>query len=317
MPKAHQDLLGRMGSARSTIFDGIYVSANVGMRKPDLCFYNYVLEDIGLPSHAVVIVDDLQENVLAAQSLGIHGILFESHEELCRRIQNLLGDPVARGLRPARASLRENFSQLLIFEQMQNRGLVDLQSTDGIYGYFFGHQILTKDTLPRDLDTASMELTVCPVDKGLAQCVMDEMLSFVTADGILMAYFDQTRPRVDPVACVNILSLFHSYDRGNDVAATFAWVLSVLQHKAYIGGTRYYASADAFLYFLSRLASFIREKRCLDALVPLLKTRLAEQIGADGDSLSLAMRVLACQRFGISNQKYLATLEANQSNDGG
>lgn len=111
------------------LFNNIFISSEVGMRKPDLCFYNHALEHIDLPGDLVIVVDELHENVLSALSLGMRAIQFSTHDELCRQLLNILDDPVTRGLefldRNAKRLdsitnqghvIKDNFSQLLILE---------------------------------------------------------------------------------------------------------------------------------------------------------------------------------------------------------
>jgi FMN phosphatase YigB (HAD superfamily) len=79
------------------IFERVFTSADAGMRKPDLCFYKYVLDEIKAEPSSVVFVDDRFENVLAARSLGINGIVFDDVERVRQTLRNLVSDPVSRG----------------------------------------------------------------------------------------------------------------------------------------------------------------------------------------------------------------------------
>ena len=57
------------------VFEKIYVSSELGMRKPEPRIFNYVLKDCGvLPSKAIVF-DDGKDNVTAARELGIQSVL--------------------------------------------------------------------------------------------------------------------------------------------------------------------------------------------------------------------------------------------------
>ncbi|GKZ36940.1 hypothetical protein AbraIFM66950_008205 [Aspergillus brasiliensis] len=56
------------------VFDGIFASGYVGMRKPDRCFYELVLERVKVSPEEVVFVDDRLENVKAAEELGMKGV---------------------------------------------------------------------------------------------------------------------------------------------------------------------------------------------------------------------------------------------------
>ncbi|KUM59359.1 hypothetical protein ACN42_g7770 [Penicillium freii] len=82
------------------IFDGIFASGYVGMRKPNLKFYEHVLAEIGVGASEAIFVDDKTENVAAAREIGIAGLVFESSraEHVREQIRKLLaGEPAAVG----------------------------------------------------------------------------------------------------------------------------------------------------------------------------------------------------------------------------
>lgn len=91
----------------------------------------------------------------------------------------------------------------------------------------------------------------------------------------------------------------------------------VLLNRAYLDGTRYYETAECFLYFLSRLLSSSGDPELHALLKPVLKERVQERIGADGDSLALAMRILVCDFVGVKDEVDLRTLLTLQCEDGG
>jgi FMN phosphatase YigB (HAD superfamily) len=73
------------------LFDAEFTSFEAGMIKPDLGYYQYVLETIGLSeTRSAIFVDDKVVNVDAAKSLGIHGIVFESPRALIDQLQSQL-----------------------------------------------------------------------------------------------------------------------------------------------------------------------------------------------------------------------------------
>ena len=113
-------------------------------------------------------------------------------------------------------------------------------------------------------------------------------------------FFDHERPRTDPVVCTNVLSLFAKYGRENELEKSFEWIYHVLLHRAYVDGTRYYVTAECFLYFLSRLLSTPGLSSNKAALLrPLLRERIYERVGTGGDALALAMRILVCASVGL------------------
>lgn len=112
-----------------TIFDRIFTSGHAGMRKPDLGFYRYVLEEIQTSAQSAVFVDDKFENVFSARSLGMTGIVFDTTNNVIRSLRNLCGDPVERAKQYLMSNakqmhsvaengmvIRDNYAQLLLLE---------------------------------------------------------------------------------------------------------------------------------------------------------------------------------------------------------
>lgn len=58
------------------LFDGIVVSSRVRKVKPDLDIYEHLLNQYQLVPAETVFIDDTQENLAAASSLGVHTIRF-------------------------------------------------------------------------------------------------------------------------------------------------------------------------------------------------------------------------------------------------
>jgi FMN phosphatase YigB (HAD superfamily) len=58
-----------------SVFDQVFLSCDLGMQKPELRFYQHVLDAIDLRAHQVVLLDDDTDNILAALSLGFQDVL--------------------------------------------------------------------------------------------------------------------------------------------------------------------------------------------------------------------------------------------------
>jgi len=67
-------------------FDGIVVSGEEGVIKPDPRIFRILLDRYDIPAHAAVFIDDNPANADAATNLGIHGIHFRSAAELRREL---------------------------------------------------------------------------------------------------------------------------------------------------------------------------------------------------------------------------------------
>jgi FMN phosphatase YigB (HAD superfamily) len=133
------------------IFDGVFPSGCYGTRKPELLFYKKVLQEIAVPPIQIIFIDDQLENVVSAQSTGMHGIVYTGAGELSRQLRNLVLDPVQRGREFLRRNagalystcetgqvIRENFSQLLILEATGDRSLVNLEYQQRSWNFFQG-----------------------------------------------------------------------------------------------------------------------------------------------------------------------------------
>jgi 2-haloacid dehalogenase len=64
------------------LFDGIVVSGEEGMIKPDPRLYQTLLERYDIDPETAIFIDDNKANVDAAEALGIHGIHFHAPRQL-------------------------------------------------------------------------------------------------------------------------------------------------------------------------------------------------------------------------------------------
>ena len=69
--------------------DGGVISFRAGMTKPDPRVYQLLLTEYGLDAGECVFVDDTEENVTVAESLGFHGVHFTTYEDLVERLESL------------------------------------------------------------------------------------------------------------------------------------------------------------------------------------------------------------------------------------
>jgi putative hydrolase of the HAD superfamily len=74
------------------IFDVVVDSGFVGVRKPDREIYELTLERLGRPAAAAVFVDDIEENVVAARALGLHGVHFTDTASAIAAIDRALAE---------------------------------------------------------------------------------------------------------------------------------------------------------------------------------------------------------------------------------
>ena len=70
-------------------FDGIVISGEEGVIKPDARIFRVLLERYRIAPHEAVFIDDNPANAAAAEALGIHGIHFRSPQLLRRELEAL------------------------------------------------------------------------------------------------------------------------------------------------------------------------------------------------------------------------------------
>lgn len=112
-----------------SIFNKIFVSSDIGMRKPELRFFKSILSRLNMEPKQAIVIDDDTDNLLGAMSLGMRGILYPG-VSVNQAVTNMLDrDPIARGeiflqenakqldsITHTGIKIKENFAQLLILE---------------------------------------------------------------------------------------------------------------------------------------------------------------------------------------------------------
>ena len=73
------------------LFDGIVISGEVGMHKPEPEIFLLGAERIGVPASECVFVDDLRENCAGAEAVGMTAVLHRGADSTLPRLEELLG----------------------------------------------------------------------------------------------------------------------------------------------------------------------------------------------------------------------------------
>ena len=78
------------------IFDGEFYSCRLGTKKPEQDYFNAVLRSLPYAPESLLFIDDRDQNVAAAKSVGIHGVEYELGEgvEALRGILHDYGLPL-------------------------------------------------------------------------------------------------------------------------------------------------------------------------------------------------------------------------------
>lgn len=86
--------LGRdcyVGYDLDAMFDAITISGKEGVRKPSRRLYEIGCERLGVEPTEVVMVDDLAQNIVAAERLGMAGVVHRNARDTSRELEELLG----------------------------------------------------------------------------------------------------------------------------------------------------------------------------------------------------------------------------------
>lgn len=89
---------------QSRYFDGVYYSHLLRLRKPDQEIYEYVLADAEILPGETLFIDDLEENVNAARTVGIQGIVKQQDVDVAILLAEYLKEPVSNPVPPFSAT---------------------------------------------------------------------------------------------------------------------------------------------------------------------------------------------------------------------
>ncbi|CCD33681.1 hypothetical protein BofuT4_P066400.1 [Botrytis cinerea T4] len=308
------------------LFDGVFPSAEPGMRKPELGFYRNVLDRIDLAGSQVLFIDGKKENVDTARALGIRRFVFGN--STIGSLSQTFHSPIGKGWRwlyqnankcdsftTNQVTFADNFAKLLIMETLQDQSIVNLSWGSRKTWNFFA-DVDERGSFPDDLDTTSLALIAMPPSSKTVSAVLDKMAEHANNDGTFQTYFDRSKKRVDPIVSANILACFYSYNRGHEFARTLQLVYCMLLERSYLQGTRYYSTPDICLGFIARLLRSSNDSHLHITLGPILKSRVGERIGLNGSALDLAMRITTCVQMGVSCESDRRALLDMQCGDG-
>ena len=62
----------------SEYFDGVFCSAEIGFKKPQKEYFEYILDSLGVLPNQVIYFDDAEENIDTAESLWIDARLYKN-----------------------------------------------------------------------------------------------------------------------------------------------------------------------------------------------------------------------------------------------
>jgi epoxide hydrolase-like predicted phosphatase len=74
------------------LFDSIVLSGEVGVMKPDPRIYQAALQRLDVQAEQAVFIDDFLHNIDGARTVGMHGIHFQSPEQVRLELEALLNE---------------------------------------------------------------------------------------------------------------------------------------------------------------------------------------------------------------------------------
>ena len=73
------------------LFDAVVISGEVGMRKPEPAIFRLAAELLELDPGECLFIDDIEENIRAAEAVGLVGVHHRNAEQTAARVRELLG----------------------------------------------------------------------------------------------------------------------------------------------------------------------------------------------------------------------------------
>lgn len=72
-------------------FDGIVISAEVGVMKPDPTIYHMAAESVGVDVQEALFIDDFVENVEGAKKVGMQALHYADPDEVLQKLMSMTG----------------------------------------------------------------------------------------------------------------------------------------------------------------------------------------------------------------------------------
>ena len=76
--RTHQIAWAKRFSETLSLFDALFISSEIGKRKPEPAAFQIVAESIGLEFHQMLFFDDSIENIIGARKLGLNTVHVKS-----------------------------------------------------------------------------------------------------------------------------------------------------------------------------------------------------------------------------------------------
>lgn len=82
MPKEPYEIMIKAHPEINQLFDAVYVSSHLGITKPNAKIFAHIAQTHKLNTKECLVIDDEQVNLQAAQSIGMHALLFTNAKQI-------------------------------------------------------------------------------------------------------------------------------------------------------------------------------------------------------------------------------------------
>ncbi|KAK3176515.1 hypothetical protein OEA41_007838 [Lepraria neglecta] len=231
-----------------------------------LRFFDSLLDLESLNPARTLFVSSSLESVVAARSLGFYGLVFTDIHETVEHVQAICSDPIPRAQQYLQKNARQMdlemangktikdaFAQFLILDATEDESSVEYDDTLPEFAWSYGNTP-KMFVYPPDIDINAIGMSaIKTIPQETRDSMMDRMLRYRDSRGILQTYLTDNRTRVYATAALNTITFFNEFGCGHQVKETEDWVYCIMKTRGFRDGTRYYPTADFFLYFCSRL----------------------------------------------------------------
>ncbi len=223
---------------------------------------------------------------------------------------------------------REIFSSLCILgilsplswekrmKEMLSSFLKQYYCAEGHFSFFADRSLL-----PPDVDDTAwglISLTECEnIDSIQGYATASKILNNVNGEGIIDTFFSKghlLKNTLDPVVCATALYAIGLYDLLSAANSTEDYLYETLVQEEYRDGTRYYPSAESFLFMTARLVS--RFTKLQDRFMQILKEKVLKRKGMAATPIELAQRVISLRCMDLPATEEIMQLISMQSENG-
>jgi hypothetical protein len=333
------DLIPKGTDFDNNIFDRRWRLSDFYYGTPAPGFWAQLIRTEGLLPSETLIIDRERETCTNSSAYGIRSVFLDERNQLLNvitpgnRIISIISDYLASAFPEGynktlikytetgkEVITPEPYAPLLLWSVLPDAIPGDVVDKLKLLGKkerinFFENEKDIQDfnMLPFDIDTSAVFLGTMfengVISREVAERELARILRNVNESGILLLYFDESRPRIEPVGIINVMYLAYLLNREDDpvIIKNQDFVEKILINKGWEYGTYFYPSPEFFLLIVFRFVKKFGD-RVGDNLRDGLEEGLVYRTGRTSNPLELAIRLLISQWIGISDDKDIESL---------